>query len=382
MILKAQMKKHLFPVLLATILTSCGQQERPTLPTIDSLLVITDTIGVDMNDESAIIGLVAGVSFMPDGSIAVLDNKQHCISIFTRDGQFLRRIGDEGEGPGYFSRPSGFGVFDDGSFVVSDGTGVSWFDSTHKCIGKLCPEYTVRVIDACQDGSFFGNDLTIQIQDGEGMFVASYGRFDFNLNQLVSYYETSITTSSVRPPDDGKIREVVATHYCISSSSGFAFISESTREDFIVTGYNADGEEYLRITDENYYPVRRTESEIRQITEKRESYDTSLFGSSVAAQFEYVPDEYKPAINGMFVDPMDRLWVRLGYFNEMVFKVYDMDGNVLFHAMLDTKLENIDYLTWEITGDQHGFLAYDENPVDEVVVYVLQLVENSSNNYR
>ncbi|MBD3278238.1 MAG: hypothetical protein GF388_08060 [Candidatus Aegiribacteria sp.] len=376
------MTKLFLILLVAIVLTSCGLKERPALPVIDSLLVITDTIGVEMYDEDGIIGLITGLSFMPNGNIAVLDQKLDCISIFTNNGQFIESIGGEGEGPGYFTRPSGFGVFDDGSFVVSDRTGVSWFDSTHNCTEKIIPEYTVLVLDACNDGTFFGNDLTMQIEDGEGMFVSSYGRWDSDLEQIVSYYETRLPASSVIPPEDGIQHERDITHYCISSISGNAFISNKTREDLIITGYDPDGNEFLRIEDEDYYPVRRTDSEIQQITERRESIERLVFGSDVAAFFDYIPDEYKPAIINMFVDHEERLWIRLGYYNEMVFRIYDMDGNILFHAMLNAECENEDYLTWKVTGDEHGFLAYDANPVDEIVIYVLQLVENSSENLR
>ena len=50
----------------------------------------------------------------------VTEYYNHCVSMFTSEGQFLRSFGTKGEGPGQFNKPCGIAVDRDGLVHVSD----------------------------------------------------------------------------------------------------------------------------------------------------------------------------------------------------------------------------------------------------------------------
>ncbi len=62
----------------------------------------------------------ACVAIGPELDVYVTDELRHLISVFDRDGKFIRNIGQTGTGPGQFDRPSGIVFAEDGSMYVSD----------------------------------------------------------------------------------------------------------------------------------------------------------------------------------------------------------------------------------------------------------------------
>ncbi|MEE8046861.1 MAG: NHL repeat-containing protein [Dehalococcoidia bacterium] len=60
------------------------------------------------------------VAVAPNLDVYVTDELRHFISVFDREGKFIRNIGEHGNQPGHFDRPSGIVFAEDGSFYVSD----------------------------------------------------------------------------------------------------------------------------------------------------------------------------------------------------------------------------------------------------------------------
>ncbi len=60
------------------------------------------------------------VAVGPGGDVYVTDELRNLVSVFDRDGNFIRKFGESGTGPGQFDRPSGIIFAADGSMYVSD----------------------------------------------------------------------------------------------------------------------------------------------------------------------------------------------------------------------------------------------------------------------
>ena len=60
------------------------------------------------------------VSIDSDDIVYVTECDNHCVSIFTSEGQFLRSFGTKGKGPGQFNDPRGIAVDRDRLVYVSD----------------------------------------------------------------------------------------------------------------------------------------------------------------------------------------------------------------------------------------------------------------------
>uniref|UniRef100_A0A1X7VGX1 B box-type domain-containing protein n=1 Tax=Amphimedon queenslandica TaxID=400682 RepID=A0A1X7VGX1_AMPQE len=60
------------------------------------------------------------VVILPNDNIAVSEKKQHCISVFSKEGQHILRFGQFGDEPGMFNQPTGIAVRLEKELVVVD----------------------------------------------------------------------------------------------------------------------------------------------------------------------------------------------------------------------------------------------------------------------
>lgn len=64
-------------------------------------------IGGDTDDEDEFFGVLTHIDADDEGNVYLLDSQLHQVMIYSPDGEFIRAIGREGEGPGEFRRPRG-----------------------------------------------------------------------------------------------------------------------------------------------------------------------------------------------------------------------------------------------------------------------------------
>ena len=76
--------------------------------------------GVDAQEEWAFFGPALQMSFDGVGNLLVLDVLNKRVVVIGSDGQLVRVVGREGEGPGEFRSPMAFAVWRDGRFAVPD----------------------------------------------------------------------------------------------------------------------------------------------------------------------------------------------------------------------------------------------------------------------
>ncbi len=75
-------------------------------------------IGGDTDDEDEFFGLIVAIDTDAEGNVYVLDLQLAEVKIYSPDGEFIRSIGREGEGPGEFRFPSGLAFLGDGNIGV------------------------------------------------------------------------------------------------------------------------------------------------------------------------------------------------------------------------------------------------------------------------
>ncbi len=111
-----------FVVLAGT--SAVGAQEIVDLPGTDRALNAdfeeVFRVGSIEGDVWETFGEIAGLAFDAEGNLFVLDRQASQVTVVDRDGNFVRTIGSEGEGPGEFRMPMQFTVMRDGQLVVAD----------------------------------------------------------------------------------------------------------------------------------------------------------------------------------------------------------------------------------------------------------------------
>jgi hypothetical protein len=75
-------------------------------------------IGGDTDDEDEFFGVITQIRTDKAGNVYLLDQQLAVVKIFSSEGEFVREIGREGEGPGEFRFPTGMFFLDDGTVAV------------------------------------------------------------------------------------------------------------------------------------------------------------------------------------------------------------------------------------------------------------------------
>jgi len=355
------------------ILIGCGADESPPeLPDIEYRLVITDSIGVETGDPEYMLIWPVSLTHSPEGNIVFLDRMKHAAFMYTPDGEFIRTVGREGEGPGEFHMPSSLEFNSDGNLLIGDMYEIALFDSDYDLMSQMTwPHTAPYFINALNDGGFIGIQRIPRPEENRILWVSTLARWDGDYDPSVEYFsiefEWRIDSDGI---DHSSFRE--SSIYNCATSDGRVFYSQSSIDKFEIHGCEPDGTPFLHIVDENFHRVRKSEEELQAEMDAFNSLINRMSGGS-PRQVNVKLDPYKHTVLGMFIDGEERIWVRLGCYPGIVFRVYDFSGEILFHAMVEYDGNPVDLNTWEITGDEHGFLAYNASYDQYQRIYMLEL---------
>lgn len=75
-------------------------------------------LGGETDDEDEFFGVIADIEIDDQGNVYLLDSQLSEVKIYTSDGEFVRSIGREGEGPGEFRRPGAMFFTKEGNVAV------------------------------------------------------------------------------------------------------------------------------------------------------------------------------------------------------------------------------------------------------------------------
>ncbi len=356
-------------------LFGCGDSQLPDFPPIAYYLVISDSIGVDVGDSNYVLNWPRDAAISPDGDIAVVDMMRHEVLFYTGEGEFIRLIGSKGEGPGTFSNPYGIDFYPDGSFLVTCRNGISLFSSDYEFVERMQWPMLHPHVVKCQDsGGFIGTSLAFDGNEQRIMATSTLGLWesagDPAMETFSMEYQWYLPAGDVI--DMTKYRE--SGFLSCASREGRMFYSRSSIDRFEITGLEPDGSGFFHVVDEDFYRVRKTEEELQDEMEDRESLRNRVRGEPFDREIRL--DPFKQAISFMYIEGNERLWIWLGSYPGMVFRVYGMDGEVLFHAMVDFHGDILDPRSWIVKIDEYGCLMFPMNPQDTPRIYMLELVRS------
>ena len=150
-------------------------------------LVVVGELNLKLFQENE-LHRTTGIAVNTTGKIAITDVKGHCVYIFDKEGNCLRKIGSQGKNVGQFHRPSGIAYLNDNEILIADeknhrvqqvnvqtGTTVKSFGKYGKVKGEFAGP-----IDVCVDEQHrmvvteFGNHR-IQVITQEGKTISMFG---------------------------------------------------------------------------------------------------------------------------------------------------------------------------------------------------------------
>jgi len=365
---------------LMVLLISCGGEESaseitdvtsPEVPTV--YLVPVDSIGIEMGDSTYVMGAIEGISYGPDGNIAILDCALACIRIYSPAGEYLRQIGRRGNGPGELQSIAFLGISEDGHLCTTgDGAdilGVHQFDYyTGEWLGSFPSLGTPPTcIEGAEESSYVRKDINFDTSSGEPLILISISKYTCGDDEpMVTYIED---TAPFTPDNMASMVDLVWYGYDIAADfSGNTYIAPRSTDEAVVITFGPDGEETGRI-ELDLEAVLRTEEELEMerliLTAKM-----SAMGNDQMPPLE--PDPYKPLIRGLEIDGEGNIWIQHGGPAVPTFSVYDSSGELMYIA--EVAGDHPDGNSWRFHIDGNGVLAYAEDPADGFQkVYMLEV---------
>ena len=360
-------------VAMLLVLAGCGDGEVPLESSPEDViqLEIVGSIGVEMGDSTYVLGAVQSIDHDAEGNILVLDRSACCVMVYSPHGEFIRKISQQGSGPGELLNPMDMTVLNGGMIVVETpwSGGLHGFSPGGEWLGLLTPFYNNPPMSliGVDDSAFVATRLEV-LPDGNGdLTVTTFiGRYELGEDPEVKYWEYQFPFD----PNDltELLRNTVMGHVFTADRDGNVFIAELTSEKYLVQGFRASGELFVEI-ESDAERVEKTPEEIEEEKIYVEAYLESLGASGVL--IDYHPEPLRNTISELEVDGEHRLWVRRGTEHLPVFDVYDYEGDFLFTA--EVPGAGADAQFWNFNIDEHGMIAYSANPELYQQIYILQM---------
>ena len=245
-----------------------------------------------------------------EGSIYVVDLHSQGIRQFDRNGQFVRWIGREGEGPGEFRSILGIGALSDGRFSIWDygNRRITVYDSAGAYIEGIrvgAGAYTSRPFQVDTSGTYFLKVIEGQpgITSSGQLFVLNYAYLKISPAGRVL---DTLSLPSETPPGSfifgtvgGNLRPFTRHEVYALSPLGHLVVGSNAEYSFEIR----DPQGSVTVQRDDFEPVEVGREELEE-WRALASHNERMSGLS----FDAIPDE-KPAFRNLWVDSDGRIWV-------------------------------------------------------------------------
>lgn len=291
-------------------------------------------IGTLEGADEYVFGQLAGVAVAEDGRIHVADMQASEIRTYSPDGEFIARIGRDGEGPGEFRNISGLGLAPEGGIAALDArlARVTVFDSSggyrrsfriQRPYTIITPGSTVRFDSA---GRFY--DLTT-LSHSAGIDSIAVVRYS------AEGVLEDTAMAAVHEPERFEYREdgVLRMSFTIPFSArpstavgprGLVYATDGGSYEIVQMTPAGDT---LRVIERDVVPPAVTSQEREEaISELRRRY---VDATGVEPRDLPTLPERRPAINALRVDETGHLWVLRPASDGYAWDVFDPEGRYL-----------------------------------------------------
>jgi hypothetical protein len=258
-------------------------------------------------DEELTLGFVSDVKVDDEGAFYLLDSTFNGINVYSAEGEFMRIIGGEGEGPAEFRNSSEFMLMPNGNFGVL----------------QIMPAKVVTMDRQGIPGEFFslcngarGLSLVEKAQSSGGHLVmgmscANFGSggVDYSLVYVDSKGEVLQVIrqeTEIDPTGNiniGGLHDNEFIQYWTLAPDGRVFVSPSM-DRYLIEVYNDRGD-LVRLIERKYKTVKRSDKDLAADKKRQEDMDKRFGGMVQLATRKTERD-----IAQMYCRPNGDLWVQ------------------------------------------------------------------------
>ena len=136
---------------------------------------------------------IYGIAFNTNGTIVLTDNHGHCVYVFDKNGNCLRKSGGEGSNTGQFWYPSGISFLNDNEVLIAD-NGNSRIQRLNIQTGTVVKSFGKKG----REKGEFGNPVNVTVDNKERIVVTEWGNGRI---QVMSKEGESIFTFGDKGPE-------------------------------------------------------------------------------------------------------------------------------------------------------------------------------------
>ena len=346
-------------------------QDVPSLP-VDTLAAVLE-IGVELGDSTNTFGAIASAIIDHEGRIIVLDQVATCAKIYDHNGNYLRQVSRQGNGPGELGMPWGMFLMTDGKLMILDfgKRGFVVFNDSLQFIEEfgLWTQQPPLQGTPVSNNQYAAYKVDFDMVDEKILInrrvaLYSYGEEEWDLILWQDSLELSMN-DIVENPSVFFI-DLLDPLVIGGNNSDRIYFSLKDAEEYRVTGWNPEGDEVLSIS-MDLAPVQKTAEEMAAESTYVTNY-IGRMGGGGGASMEFEPDPFKDMVIGVDIGPDGNLWVRRGTIDTPFFDIFDTSGELLHHVVFPQ-----DGWSWKTSVSPEGILAWEEDPEEGYqVLYLLE----------
>jgi sugar lactone lactonase YvrE len=300
-------------------------------------------LGGDTDVEEEFFGVILGINDDAEGNIYLLDMQLAEIKVFSPDGEYLRTIGREGEGPGEFRFPVSMFFLPDGNIGVVQafpGKIVSLTTDGDPADDFPLPEVDGGGFRMLMGGQKNGDNLVLACRlntQGEGSFTQTcfLVGVDGEGNETARYHEEDRVLDFANVVIDENVHETYEQGRWTVGADGRVYAVLKNNEYQIHT-WKPDGTlDY--VIERDYTPLPRTDE---QVGERRSLYENRLRQQGLQNPNIKISESHRN-IEGLSVRDDGTLWVMTSRGMRekpddamAVFDVYDAEGRFVHQVTL------------------------------------------------
>lgn len=330
---------------------------------LDTLSVVLE-IGEEIGDSTNTFSYLSNADIDTHGRIIAVDELDACVKVFDLQGNYIRQVSRRGSGPGELSHPRGIFIMPDGRLgvIAPSKQGFVIFDDSLNFVEEISlwlenSPSTATSISNSSLVAYMYSERTIANSVILYRTVAIYAWGEAEWETLL--WKDSIEASPndfFEDPSKFLIYSRLDPLCIDGNGEDGVYFAPKDPFEYRVTGWDSSGNEILSIS-RNMTPVEKTNEEVMEEIFFVTNYLQK--GTSRSLPFEFEPNPYRNMIIGVGIGPENTLWVRRGTYTEPFFDVYDLDGNLLHHAVFPA-----DGLSWETEITPQGILAWELDPLE------------------
>lgn len=227
-------------------------------------------VGGDTDSDDEFFGVIARITTDKEGNVYLLDSQLSEVKVFSPDGEYLRTLGREGEGPGEFRRPTDMFFLPDGNLgVLQLAPGrIIMFTAEGDPVGDHpLPQSDEGETLILINGQLMGENLCLvlnenKVGDGKVDIKRSLALIDSEGNELTRMHEEVREFAFANALIEEKVWSTFDRRWAIGADGSLYAVTQFA--DYEIDVWNTDGTKKAVISRE-FERRERTQEEIETV---------------------------------------------------------------------------------------------------------------------